>query len=295
MSSNDTPPLFTPTPPEPFRERGPYIRTAACLIIGDEVLNGKTLDTNSNKLAKLCFVLGIDLKRIEVIPDDEETIAESAQRLSRTYDWVVTSGGIGPTPDDITYASLAKAFGDVALEHDQETIKRMQTSLAHRMNMAEVPDEVTQARHRMALFPANAEIIFPAREFWVPVVRVNGNVCILPGVPRIFEGLLHAFVPYLRLDPAAPKPIRCLIEVHQPESALSPVRHTTDPAPHAPDTRRQAGRHPRRLVPQVECGCAYLVNWLRCECDRPVCTAGGTRNGRHRPLEWLRIVRGEPA
>ncbi|WFC93433.1 hypothetical protein MBRA1_000053 [Malassezia brasiliensis] len=223
MSSSEIPPLFTPTPPEQIREHGPYIRTAACLIIGDEVLNGKTLDTNSNKLAKLCFELGIELKRTEVIPDDEETIAESAQRLSRAYDWVVTSGGIGPTPDDITYASLAKAFGNVALQHDQETIRRMQITLAHRMNLAEVSDEVTQARHRMALFPANAEIIFPTREFWVPVVRVNGNVCILPGVPRIFEGLLQAYVPYLRLDPAAPKPIRRLIEVHQPESSLSPL------------------------------------------------------------------------
>ncbi|WFD03014.1 hypothetical protein MOBT1_001703 [Malassezia obtusa] len=224
MSSSEAlPPLFEPTPPEQVNSRGAFVRTAACLIIGDEVLNGKTLDTNSNKLAKLCFELGIELRRTEVIPDDADTIAEAAQRLSRTHDWVVTSGGIGPTPDDITYESLAKAFGGVALTYDQETIRRMQISTAHRLGKAEVPEEVTRARHRMALFPENAEVIFPTREYWVPVVRMNGNVCVLPGVPRIFEGLLLAFQAYLRLDPTTRKPIRCLIQVQQPESALSPL------------------------------------------------------------------------
>ncbi|WFC98757.1 hypothetical protein MYAM1_001489 [Malassezia yamatoensis] len=226
MSSNSSaPPVFEPTPIDSVKANGPVVRTAACLIIGDEVLNGKTLDTNSNKLAKLCFELGIELKKTEVIPDEEDTIAESAQRLSEKYDWVVTSGGIGPTPDDMTYASLAKAFGDQPLEHDQETIRRMQISNAYRMGIsaASVPEEVIRARHRMALFPRNAEVIFPAKEFWVPVVRMNRNVCILPGVPRIFEGLLLAYQSYLNLDPTTRRPIRCLIQVSQPESALSPL------------------------------------------------------------------------
>jgi len=73
------------------------IHTAGCIIIGDEVLGGKTNDTNSNYLAKFCFSLGINLKRIEVIADDEEEIVETARRMSRNYDFVVTSGGIGPT------------------------------------------------------------------------------------------------------------------------------------------------------------------------------------------------------
>lgn len=66
-------------------------------VIGDEVLNGKTRDTNSNFFAKHCFDLGIDLKRIEVIADDEDEIVEAARRMVGKYDWVVTTGGIGPT------------------------------------------------------------------------------------------------------------------------------------------------------------------------------------------------------
>jgi molybdopterin-biosynthesis enzyme MoeA-like protein len=73
------------------------INTAACLIIGDEVLGGKTVDTNSAYFAKFCFSLGINLRRIEVIADDEGEIVEAVQRMSKNYDMVVTSGGIGPT------------------------------------------------------------------------------------------------------------------------------------------------------------------------------------------------------
>jgi len=73
------------------------IHTAGCIIIGDEVLGGKTVDTNSAYFAKFCFSLGIALKRIEVIADDEDEIIEAARRMSKNYDLVVTSGGIGPT------------------------------------------------------------------------------------------------------------------------------------------------------------------------------------------------------
>jgi molybdopterin-biosynthesis enzyme MoeA-like protein len=73
------------------------IHTAACLIIGDEVLGGKTIDTNSAFFAKYCFSLGIQLKRVEVIADDESEIIEAVRRMSSNYDFVVTSGGIGPT------------------------------------------------------------------------------------------------------------------------------------------------------------------------------------------------------
>ncbi|KAK6539767.1 hypothetical protein TWF694_009961 [Orbilia ellipsospora] len=86
------------------------IQTAACLVIGDEVLNGKIVDTNSPWFAKFCFSLGLDLKRVEVIPDDEGDIVEAVRRMSGRYDIVVTSGGIGPTHDDITYPSIAKAY-----------------------------------------------------------------------------------------------------------------------------------------------------------------------------------------
>ena len=73
------------------------IHTAGCVIIGDEVLGGKTLDSNSAYLAKFCFKMGINLKRIEVIGDDEDEIIQTVRKMSDNYDFVVTSGGIGPT------------------------------------------------------------------------------------------------------------------------------------------------------------------------------------------------------
>jgi hypothetical protein len=84
----------SPVPGNPLGE-GRYVQTAACLIIGDEVLNGKTKDSNSNYLAKMCFDLGIELRRIEVIADDLDEIVEASRRLSGKFDLVVTSGGIG--------------------------------------------------------------------------------------------------------------------------------------------------------------------------------------------------------
>lgn len=100
------------------------IHTAGCIIIGDEVLGGKTTDTNSAYMAKFCFNLGINLKRVEVIGDDEEEIIEACRRMSKNYDFVVTSGGIGPTHDDITYQSIAKAFG-LKLKLHQEAFEKM--------------------------------------------------------------------------------------------------------------------------------------------------------------------------
>ena len=87
----------TPIGNNPLGE-GNYVKTAGCLIIGDEVLNGKTKDSNSNFFAKMCFNLGIELKRIEVIADDEAEIVEAARRMTKEYDFVISSGGIGPTP-----------------------------------------------------------------------------------------------------------------------------------------------------------------------------------------------------
>merc|ERR1712093_135831 len=107
------------------------IHTAACLIIGDEVLGGKTVDTNSAYMAKFCFQLGMALKRIEVIADDEDEIVEAVKRMSTNYDFVVTSGGIGPTHDDITYQSIAKAFSLPLILHDEAYAKMKKFSKPH--------------------------------------------------------------------------------------------------------------------------------------------------------------------
>jgi len=107
------------------------IHTAACLVIGDEVLGGKTVDTNSAYMAKFCFGLGMALKRVEVIADDESEIIEAVRRMSDNYDFVVTSGGIGPTHDDITYQSIAKAFGLPLKLHDESYEKMKKFSKPH--------------------------------------------------------------------------------------------------------------------------------------------------------------------
>ncbi|KDN40103.1 hypothetical protein K437DRAFT_227534, partial [Tilletiaria anomala UBC 951] len=84
----------------PLRE-GNYVKSLWCIIIGDEVLNGKTKESNSNFFAKLCFNYGIELKRIEVIAADEDQIVQAPKRMPGNYDFVIFSGEIGPTPDDI--------------------------------------------------------------------------------------------------------------------------------------------------------------------------------------------------
>ncbi|WWD20180.1 hypothetical protein CI109_104656 [Kwoniella shandongensis] len=209
---------------------GKYIQTAGCLIIGDEVLNGKTKDTNSNFFAQFCFDLGIELKRIEVIADDEDEIVEAARRMTDKYDFVVTSGGIGPTHDDITYASLGAAFS-LPLKHDSETLRRMMelSTPQRREELAKATPAQKEARERMALFPtaskegdAKSEIIFVEGDKWVPVVRLGGKLCVFPGIPSLFQQLLLGLTPYLPLPPASSKPFRHLIYTSKPESVIAP-------------------------------------------------------------------------
>lgn len=153
--------------------------TVAACIIGNEVLNGKTVDTNSNYLAKKCFTFGLQLKEIRVIPDKVETIADAVLNLSKSHDIVFTSGGIGPTHDDMTYESIAKAFNR-SLYHDEPTMQLMK-------ELMQVLD-LNEGRKRMALLPTDSKVYFTPG-LWVPLVQVE-NVLILPGVPRLFHSML---------------------------------------------------------------------------------------------------------
>ncbi|KAF6751693.1 MoaB/Mog domain-containing protein [Ephemerocybe angulata] len=210
----------SPVPPNPLGE-GRCIRTAAALIIGDEILNGKTLDSNSHVFAQFCFQHGIDLKRIEVIPDVEDEIIEAARRLSSNHDLVVTSGGIGPTHDDITYASLAKAFNTTLVHHD-ETIRRMKIMNKHRKWATLQTPEQKEATLRMALFPANAEVIFVDPEIWVPVVRLGGKLCVFPGVPGLFQRMIKSLANFIPLPPKSERPRRIQIFTDRAESLIAP-------------------------------------------------------------------------
>ncbi|KAF8893021.1 Molybdopterin binding protein [Infundibulicybe gibba] len=211
----------SPIPKNPLGD-GRYIRTAAALIIGDEILNGKTLDRNSHYFAKYCFENGIDLKRIEVIADDENEIIEASRRMVRNYDFVITSGGIGPTHDDITYASLAKSFSQ-PLAHHSDTLERMYAMSRHRKwaTLEQTPEQ-REAMQRMGLFPADAEVLFVGEDIWVPVVRLEGKLCIFPGIPGLFQRMLNALTPYLPLPPKSQRPLRIQVFTSRPESMIAP-------------------------------------------------------------------------
>ncbi|KAI7876244.1 Molybdopterin binding protein [Lichtheimia hyalospora FSU 10163] len=164
--------------------------TAACCIIGDEILNGKTQDTNSRYLAKFLFQMGIELKRIEVVGDDAEAIQITIRRLSSMHDFVFTSGGIGVTHDDISYGAIAQAY-QLELRLDPDTHQRVQAML----NKRNVKDR--QGYERLATFPYPAQLLRPKQQFLIPIVIVNSNIYILPGIPRLFELLVDSLKDHL--------------------------------------------------------------------------------------------------
>ncbi|GIJ86056.1 hypothetical protein Asppvi_004929 [Aspergillus pseudoviridinutans] len=231
------------------------IHTAACLIIGDEVLGGKTIDTNSAFFAKYCFSLGIQLKRVEVIADDEGEIIEAVRRMSNNYDFVVTSGGIGPTHDDITYESIAKAFNLPLKLHTLAFERMKRLSKPHPMQPHfdwDTPSPGLTAKLRMVYLPhdenlsAESQALFVADDMWVPIAVVNGNVHILPGVPRLFERLLEHLKPVLlpRLaNPEGKGIYRYLFSTPLPESAVAP--YLTDLAARASAHGVKVGSYPR--------------------------------------------------
>lgn len=157
-------------------------------------------------MAKFCFSLGMALKRIEVIADDEGEIVEAVRRMSKNYDFVVTSGGIGPTHDDITYESIAKAF-DLPLKLYEPALEKMKKlSKPHKSqpNFSwDVPSASLTAKLRMVELPIDEkrdmtdQVLFVKEDLWVPISVVNGNIHILPGVPRLFETLLDGMKPLL--------------------------------------------------------------------------------------------------
>ncbi|KAM6501290.1 MoaB/Mog domain containing protein [Amanita muscaria] len=221
-----TAPTFPPSPiPTNPLGQGYYIRTAAALIIGDEILNGKTLDKNSNFFARYCFENGIELKRIEVIPDDENEIIEASRRMVSKYDFVITSGGIGPTHDDITYASLAKSFNQ-NLVHHSETLTRLEALTRHRTWTRQQTPQQLDATKRMALFPERAEVIYIDGAIWVPVVRLEGKLCVFPGIPSLFQKMLTGLTPYLPLPPLHERPTRIQVFTERPESMIAPYLTT---------------------------------------------------------------------
>lgn len=149
--------------------------SAALIVIGNEILSGKVVDTNTPFLAKELRGLGVSLERVVVIPDDLVQIASEVSDFSRRYDVVFTSGGVGPTHDDITMDGVAAAFGRPLVEHG-ELRRAIESFVGKRVNAAHL---------KMAQIPEGAELIVDDKLAF-PTVLV-GNVYILPGIPELFQ------------------------------------------------------------------------------------------------------------
>ena len=149
--------------------------TAGFLVIGNEILSGKVVDTNSPFLAKQLREIGVDLDRILTIADDVDLIAREVRGMSDSYDYVMTSGGIGPTHDDVTMEGVAKAF-DLPLELDPELHDRIEQATG---------DHFNESMRKMALLPRGARVE-ETGELWFPLITVQ-NVFVLPGIPDLFE------------------------------------------------------------------------------------------------------------
>jgi molybdenum cofactor synthesis domain-containing protein len=159
--------------------------TGGILIIGNEILSGKIADTNSTYLCRELRALGVDVERILTIPDDVDTIAEEVRKMSEAYDFVFTSGGIGPTHDDLTIDGIAKAF--------RRSIE-LSGSIAARIERAQ-RQKPNESQLKMARIPDGAQLV-DAGDFWFPVVIVE-NVHIFPGIPELlrkkFESIRDRF------------------------------------------------------------------------------------------------------
>ena len=154
---------------------------AAIIIIGNEILSGRTKDTNTSTLATWLNSLGVSVSEVRVIPDLENVIVETLNNLRKTYNYVFTTGGIGPTHDDITAKSVSKAFG-VKYQIHQEAFKILESYYK--------VGEFNEGRQKMVWMPENANLILNPTS-GAPGFSVE-NVFCLPGVPSILKSMLGA-------------------------------------------------------------------------------------------------------
>jgi len=183
-------------------------RTAAALIIGNEILSGKIEEKNLAELARLLRELGIRLARVVVVPDEIDVIAREVTALSSTHDWLFTSGGVGPTHDDVTIEAVAKAFG-VGVELAPEMSAMIRAHYAERC---------TENHLRMALVPVGASLETTDDVRW-HTVRFR-NVWCLPGVPEVFRLKLAVVKAHVG---AAPRFVSLSVYTKMDEGDLKPL------------------------------------------------------------------------
>jgi molybdenum cofactor synthesis domain-containing protein len=165
------------------------IVTAALLVIGDEILSGRTKDKNIGYIAEYLTNIGIDLKEVRVVADEEPEVVTALNALRPRYTYVFTTGGIGPTHDDITADCVAKAFG-VPIGYDPRAVEIMTA------RVAQTGGVMNEARMRMTRVPAGAELVLnkisAAPGFWI------GNVIVMAGVPNVMQSMLEFVTPKLK-------------------------------------------------------------------------------------------------
>jgi molybdenum cofactor synthesis domain-containing protein len=192
--------------------------TAALCIIGDEILSGRTQDKNIAQVALWLNEQGIRLAEVRVVPDDAERIVEAVNHLRATYDYLFTTGGIGPTHDDITVDAVAQAFGVAVIVHPAAR-KILEDYYRDR------PGGLTEARLRMARFPEGADLIANPTS-GAPGIRIE-NVYILAGVPHIAASMLEALTG--KLEGGRPV-VSVTVGARAPESDVADLLRETEAA-----------------------------------------------------------------
>jgi molybdenum cofactor synthesis domain-containing protein len=182
--------------------------TAALLIIGDEILSGRTKDKNIGYIADHLSAIGIQLKEVRIVPDDEAEIVGAINALRSRYSYLFTTGGIGPTHDDITADCVAKAFG-VEIDVDPRAYALMKAAYDKR------GVEMTPARLRMARMPKGAEMVANAVSV-APGFKI-GNVIVMAGIPSVMQVMLDAATPSLKTGKIM---LSDTIELFRPEGEI---------------------------------------------------------------------------
>ncbi|HST19629.1 MAG TPA: molybdopterin-binding protein [Blastocatellia bacterium] len=164
-------------------------KTAAIVVIGNEILTGKSQDKNASFLIAELYELGVSLRRVVIIPDEIDTIAKAVRECSSEFDYVFTSGGVGPTHDDVTIEAIARAFDCAVVRHPE----------LEAMLRSYFGDEADSVRMRMADVPDGAELIREKGLRWPGLMMKN--VYVLPGVPELFRSKFEAMRERFRAEP----------------------------------------------------------------------------------------------
>jgi len=192
--------------------------TAAILVIGDEILSGRTKDKNIGYIAEYLTRIGIDVREVRVVPDVEEEIVAAVNALRTRYTYLFTTGGIGPTHDDITADSVARAFG-VGISVNDEAV----AMLLERIR----PEDLNEARLRMARIPHGATLV-PNPVSKAPGFRL-GNVIVMAGIPSVMQAMLDEVAP--TLETGIPLISETVVVNHREGDVAAPLRAIQEAAP----------------------------------------------------------------